>query len=171
MQISYTESANEEGFLIDPMERVIELARHNVAAGGRPFACVIVRGGELIAEGPNLVAQTHDPTAHAEVVAIRAACRRLGSEHLHGCEVYVLAYPCPMCLAALYYCSPDRVVYAVAREDYAAHYRDDRRYFEFESFYGEFAKPAAERRLPTLRATGAGALEIYREWGRQNQAC
>lgn len=154
----------------DPMRRVVELARDNVRGGGRPFACVIVKAGELIAESPNLVAQTHDPTAHAEVLAIRAACQRLGTEHLTGCEIYVLAYPCPMCLAALYYCSPERVVYAVQREDYAEHYRDDRRYFAFEDFYAEFAKSPEERRLPTRRSANGGALEVYRTWQHANPA-
>ena len=148
------------------MTRVIELAARNVEAGGRPFACVITRDGEVIAESPNLVAQTNDPTAHAEVVAIREACRRLGTEHLVGCEVHVLAYPCPMCLAALYYCSPDRVHYAVAREDYSVFYRDDRRYFDFDGFYEEFAKAPGDRRLPALRSPVVGALDIYRRWAR-----
>jgi guanine deaminase len=86
---------------MDPVARTIELARRNVEEGGRPFACVIVRNGELIAESPNLVAQTNDPTAHAEMLAIRAACAKLQTETLSDCEIYALSHPCPMCLGAL----------------------------------------------------------------------
>src|SRR5262249_40884793 len=87
---------------------------------GVPFSCLIVKDGTILAEGVNLVAQTHDPTAHAEICAIRKATARLQTEHLTGCEFYILAHPCPMCLAAMYYCSPDRVIFNTKREDYAA---------------------------------------------------
>lgn len=73
----------------------------NVEEGGRPFATVIVRDGEIIAESPNMVAQTNDPTAHAEILAVRDACRKLGTEHLSDCDIYILASPCPMCLGSL----------------------------------------------------------------------
>ena len=95
---------------MDLVRSTIELAFENVENGGRPFACVISRDGEVIAESPNLVVQTHDPTAHAEIVTIRQACRRLGTENLEGHDIYVLALPCLMCLETLYCCSPDRVV-------------------------------------------------------------
>jgi len=114
---------------MDLIQRTIELANANVERGGRPFACIIARRGEIIAEAVNLVAQTHDPTAHAEICAIREAAAKLGSEHLTGCEFYILAHPCPMCLAAMYYCSPDRVVFITTRDDYSRYYVDDRKYF------------------------------------------
>lgn len=149
---------------MDFAERTIALAMKNVEEGGRPFATVIVRGDEIVAESPNRVAQTSDPTAHAEILAIREACRKRGSEHLTDCDVYILASPCPMCLGALYYCSPRRVVYLTTREDYAPFYRDDRRYFELDTFYAEFARPVEERRLPMVRDERAGAIEVYRRW-------
>lgn len=150
------------------IERTIELAKENVEAGGRPFACVVARDGEVVAESPNLVAQTHDPTAHAEVLAIRAACRRLGTEHLDDCDIYVLAYPCPMCLGALYYCSPNRVIFNTTREEYAAHYTDDRRYFTLRTFYDEYTKAPHERALPVHHHPSGDALEVYRRWEELN---
>ena len=98
---------------MDFVKRTIDLAMKNVEEGGRPFATVIVRDGEIVAESPNLVAQTSDPTAHAEILAVRDACK-LGTEHLSDCEIYILA-ACPMCLGSLYYCSPKRVVYITTR--------------------------------------------------------
>lgn len=153
---------------MDFAQRTIDLARGNVEDGGRPFATVIVRDGEVIAESPNLVAQTNDPTAHAEILAIRSACTTLGTEHLTGCTIYVLAHPCPMCLGSLYYCSPDKVVFLTTREDYAPHYVDDRKYFELDSFYDEFARPWEQRRLPMRYEQYDGAVEIYQLWQRRN---
>jgi Cytidine and deoxycytidylate deaminase zinc-binding region len=98
---------------MDFVQRTIELARMNVEAGGRPFSCVIVKDEAVLAEGVNLVAQTQDPTAHAEICAIREATAKLQTEHLMGCEFYILAHPCPMCLAARYY----------TREEYGASIR------------------------------------------------
>ncbi len=149
---------------MDYVKRTIDLAMRNVEAGGRPFATVIVRDGAVVAESPNLVAQTGDPTAHAEILAIREACRKLGTEHLDDCDIYILASPCPMCLGSLYYCSPRRVFYVTTREDYAPFYRDDRKYFELETFYAEYARPIEERRLPMVRVTDAAAIEVYRRW-------
>jgi len=148
--------------------RTIELARRNVEEGGRPFACVIVIDGEVVAESPNLVAQTHDPTAHAEILAIRDACTRLGTEHLVGATIYILALPCPMCLGSLYYCSPDRVVFLSTREAYSEYYVDDRKYFEFAGLYDEFSKRWDERRLPLQAEQRPEALEVYRRWHELN---
>lgn len=103
---------------MDFSQRTIDLAHRNVDEGGRPFATVIVDDGEVLAESPNRVAQTHDPTAHAEILAIREACAKLGTEHLTRSTIYVLAQPCPMCLGALYYCSPREVVFLTTRESY-----------------------------------------------------
>ena len=146
----------------------IDLALRNVEDGGRPFACVIVRGGDIIAESPNLVVQTNDPTAHAEVVAIREACTKLGTPDLEGCEIYVLAHPCPMCLGALYYCSPDRVIFITTRDEYAQYYKDDKKYFELETFYEEFSKSWQERRLPMDHQPDEEGLKVYERWRQLN---
>ena len=150
--------------------RTIELARANVEAGGRPFSCVIVRDSETIAEGVNLVAQTNDPTAHAEIVAIREACMLLGTENLYDCEIYVLAHPCPMCLGALYYCSPARVLFLTERRDYAQYYSDDRKYFEFAALYDEWCKPWKERRLPMEYHPRAEGIAVYELWHDRTRA-
>lgn len=154
--------------MADYVQRTIDIARNNVTAGGRPFATVIVRDGEILAESPNLVAQSHDPTAHAEILAIREACVRLGTEHLVGATIYVLAHPCPMCLGALYYCSPDEVVFLTTRDAYEPHYVDDRKYFEFDTFYPEFAKSWKQRRLPMRYEPREDAVDVYRLWQHRN---
>ncbi|RDH79089.1 nucleoside deaminase [Mycolicibacterium moriokaense] len=153
---------------MDFVTRTIELARQNVMEGGRPFATVIARGGEVLAESANQVAQTHDPTAHAEILAIRAACTALGTENLAGATIYVLAHPCPMCLGSLYYCSPDEVVFLTTRETYAQYYADDRKYFELNTFYDEFAKPWEQRRLPMRYDARDDAVDVYRLWRDRN---
>jgi len=150
--------------VVDFAARTIDIARRNVAEGGRPFATVIVKDGEVLAESPNRVAQTHDPTAHAEILAIREACMRAGTEHLIGTTIYVLAHPCPMCLGALYYCSPDEVVFLTTREEYAPHYVDNRKHFELDTFYAEFAKPWQQRRLPMRWESREDAVDVYRYW-------
>jgi guanine deaminase len=152
----------------DYVQRTIDIARNNVTAGGRPFATVIVRDGEILAESPNLVAQSHDPTAHAEILAIREACVRLGTEHLVGATIYVLAHPCPMCLGALYYCSPDEVVFLTTRDAYEPHYVDDRKYFELDTFYPEFAKSWEQRHLPMRYEPREDAVVVYRLWQHRN---
>ncbi|MFF8812208.1 nucleoside deaminase [Streptomyces pactum] len=153
---------------MDFVQRTIDLARQNVAEGGRPFATVIVKDGEILAESANKAARTSDPTAHAEILAIREACVRLGTEHLTGTTIYVLAHPCPMCLGSLYYCSPDEVVFLTTRDAYEPHYVDDRKYFELDTFYEEFAKPWDERRLPMRHEPRDAAVEVYRLWQERN---
>ena len=153
---------------MDPARRTIELAFENVEYGGPPFACVISRCGEVIAESPNLVVQTHDPTAQTEIAAIRQACQRLWTENLEGHHVYVLAHPCPMCLGALYYCSPDRVVRNTTRDEYSRYYKDDRKYFELENFHDEFSKPWQERQLPMEHRPDEEGVEGYRRWRESN---
>lgn len=154
---------------MDFVKRTIDLAMKNVEAGGRPFATVIVRDGEVLAESPNRVAQTNDPTAHAEILAIRDACRKLGTEQLTDCDIYILASPCPMCLGALYYCSPKQVIYLTTREDYAPFYKDNRKYFELETFYDEFSKPIEERRLPMIQRKDDGTIKVYQRWHELNR--
>lgn len=153
---------------MDFAQRTIDLARQNVAEGGRPFATVIVKDDEILAERANQVAQTHDPTAHAEVLAIRHACMQLGTENLVGTTIYVLAHPCPMCLGALYYCSPDQVVFLTSRDEYEPYYVDDRKYFELATFYQEFAKPWEQRRLPMRHEPSDAAVDVYRFWRERN---
>jgi len=152
----------------DFAQRTIDLARRNVAEGGRPFATVIVKDGEVLAESANKVAQTNDPTAHAEILAIREACMKLGTEHLFDSTVYVLAHPCPMCLGSLYYCSPKAVVFLTTRESYEQYYLDDRKYFEVSTFYEEFGKGWQQRRLPMSYEPRDAAVAVYRLWNQRN---
>lgn len=154
--------------MTDFVQRTIDLARQNVEEGGRPFATVIVRNGEVLAESANKVAQTHDPTAHAEILAVREACMKLGTEHLVDCTIYVMAHPCPMCLGSLYYCSPKEVVFLITRESYEGYYLDDRKYFEVSTFYEEFAKGWDERRLPMRYEPRPAAVDVYRLWNERN---
>lgn len=152
----------------DFAQRTIELARRNIAEGGRPFATVIVQDGQILAESANKVAQTNDPTAHAEILAIREACMKLQTEHLVDTTIYVLAHPCPMCLGSLYYCSPKEVVFLTTRELYEEFYLDDRKYFEVSTFYDEFAKSWDQRRLPMRYQREDSAVEVYRLWNERN---
>ena len=150
---------------MDFAQRAIEIARTSVAEGGLPFGTVIVKDGEMLAEGRNLVPETHDPTDHAEIRAIREACRKLGSEKLTGCTVYAIAHPCPMCLGALYHCAPDEVVFMATREatsPYMAGGKD--RYIDPGRFYDEFAKPWDQRRLPMRYQPCEDALDVYKLW-------
>ncbi|MFE7084327.1 nucleoside deaminase [Priestia megaterium] len=154
---------------MDFVNRTIELALQNVEQGGRPFACVVVKNEEIVAESANQVAQTNDPTAHAEILAIRKACEKLQTEHLTECDIYILASPCPMCLGALYYCSPKKVEFITTREDYAPYYRDDRKYFELETFYSEYAKPSEDRRLPLFYNRSSKGIDVYKRWHELNK--
>lgn len=112
------------------LDLAVELAVRNVAEGGGPFGAVVVRGGELVATGQNRVTRDLDPTAHAEVQAIRAACRKLGSFSLAGCELYTSCEPCPLCASASLWARLDRVVFAADRHDAAAGGFDDRAFYE-----------------------------------------
>ena len=149
---------------MDFVKRTIELAKENVKAGGRPFACLVVKDGKNLVEAANLVAQTHDPTAHAEVVAIQKGSKILKSEHFTGCTFYILAHPCPMCLAAMYYCSPEKVVFITTRDEYSNHYIDDRKYFTLHNFYEEVGKPWKERSMPMEHQPDKEAIEVYKMW-------
>lgn len=112
------------------LAEAVELARRNVAAGGGPFGAVVVRAGEVVATGTNRVTAELDPTAHAEVTAIRGACRALGTFQLSGCVLVSSCEPCPMCLAAALWARLDRVLYAADRDDAAAAGFDDRAFYE-----------------------------------------
>ena len=141
------------------LSRAIELARRSVAAGGGPFGAVVTRGDEVLAEGANRVTLDRDPSAHAEVVAIRAACAAVGSHELGGCTVYASCEPCPMCLATLWWARVERVVFAATREDAAAAGFDD------AAVYAEITRPLDERRLPLerrLAERGGGPFDDWR---------
>jgi guanine deaminase len=140
------------------IERVIELAVANVREGGGPFAALVARDGEVIAEGANRVTLANDPTAHAEIVAIREACRKLGAFQLAGCDVYASCEPCPMCLGALYWARPARVIFAASRADAAAAGFDD------EFVYEQLARPYGERALPMVRIAAPRAGEPFAAW-------
>jgi guanine deaminase len=145
-----------------PMRRAIALSRERMRAGdGGPFGAVIVRHGEVIAEGWNQVVSANDPTAHAEVMAIRRACASLGSFELSDCAIYTSCEPCPMCLAAIYWARLGRICYAADRSDAAAAGFDD------ELLYQEIALPIEERSIPTTRMLSAEAREAFEEWVRK----
>jgi tRNA(Arg) A34 adenosine deaminase TadA len=143
----------------DFMGRAIELSVERMRSGkGGPFGAVIVKDGEIIAEGFNQVTSANDPTAHAEVTAIRAACAKLGRFDLKGCEIYTSCEPCPMCLAAIYWARLDRIIYANDRDQAAATGFDD------EFLYREIPKPIAERSIPTERFMAQEASVAFDEW-------
>lgn len=145
----------DAGFL----REAIALARQHMLAGeGGPFGAVIVRDGGIIARGWNLVTTTNDPTAHAEVVAIREACARLGTFRLDGCVLYASCEPCPMCLAAAYWSRVSRLVFAASREDAAAAGFDD------DFLYRELPLPVSSRQLPTTQSLREEARKVFREW-------
>jgi tRNA(Arg) A34 adenosine deaminase TadA len=141
------------------LERAIELSKAGMRSGkGGPFGCVIVRDGKIIGEGCNEVATTNDPTAHAEVVAIRNACKALNSFQLTGCDVYASCEPCPMCLGAIYWARPKRVIYANTKHDAADINFDD------EFIYEEIEKPDAERSVFFIHYPHQQAKEVFEEW-------
>jgi len=141
------------------MQRAIALATENVASGaGGPFGAVVVRDGEIIATGVNRVTATKDPTAHAEVVAIRAACEALGDFQLTGCQVYTSCEPCPMCLAAIYWARCEAIFYGNTAADAAAAGFDD------SFLYQELKVPLNERKIPIARLLGDEAIRSFQLW-------
>ena len=141
------------------MQRAIALATENVVSGkGGPFGAVIVRDGAAIAEGMNCVTRENDPTAHAEVCAIRAACGALGTFNLQGCEIYTSCEPCPMCLAAIYWARIDRIWYGNTSADAA------RIAFDDAFLYRELALPARERAIPSSMLLREQAWESFQAW-------
>ena len=141
------------------MRRAIALSLRAIRTNrGMPFGAVIVRDGEVIAEAHNTVTSENDPTAHAEMNAIRAACAKLGRFRLEGCEIYASGEPCPMCLAAIYWARLDRIYYANRQED------ANRVGFSDESFYREISLPPERRRIPMSRLLGDEAVAVFSEW-------
>jgi tRNA(Arg) A34 adenosine deaminase TadA len=141
------------------MRAAIQLSRAKMRANcGGPFGAVVVREGRIIARGWNRVTSACDPTAHAEIMAIRAACRRLKTFHLAGCELYTSCEPCPMCLAAIYWARLPRVYYANTRRDAA------RIHFDDDWMYRELARPLTRRKIPLRQLLRAEALQVFAEW-------
>jgi len=135
------------------------MAIANVREGrGGPFAAIVARDGHIIARGTNQVTSTNDPTAHAEIVAIRNACRALGRFQLTGCDIYTSSEPCPMCMGAIYWARPSRVYFAATRADAAAIG------FEDDYIYRQLALPPAARDLPLIQMMREDALAAFAEW-------
>ncbi|PKP01734.1 MAG: tRNA-specific adenosine deaminase [Bacteroidetes bacterium HGW-Bacteroidetes-9] len=145
------------------MAEAIKLAQENILAGnGGPFGAVIVKNGEIIAKGSNHVTTWNDPTAHAEVVAIREACASLGSFQLDGCEIYTSCEPCPMCLGAIYWARPDRIFYAAGKEDAA------RAGFDDAFIYHEIDLIPANRSIAAIQFMRDEANEVFNQWINSN---
>jgi guanine deaminase len=141
------------------MARAIQLSLENVRSrSGGPFGTVIVKQGNVIAEGVNQVTATNDPTAHAEMLAIRQACQNLQRFELSGCDLYTSCEPCPMCLSAIYWARIDRVYFAGLAEDAA------QAGFSDSSIYREITRPRSEREIPMIQVMREEALEAFRAW-------
>jgi guanine deaminase len=140
------------------IERCLELARHSITKNGGPFGAIIVRNGRIIAEGTNCVVNHHDPTAHAEIVAIREACQQLNTHILDECEIYCSCEPCPMCLSAIYWARLKKVYYSASRED-AANVGFDDAYI-----YEELSLNNAQRALNTFQVLPEQGKAVLDEW-------
>ena len=140
------------------MREAIRLSRENIANGGGPFGAVIARDGEIIATGVNRVTSENDPTAHAEVSAIRRAAQVLGTFNLSGCEIFTSCEPCPMCLGAIYWAHIDKVYYANTKDDAKAIGFDD------SFIYDELALPRDGRKLPAEAMMRNEAIKAFEEW-------
>ncbi len=150
-EISAAERAN--------MMRAVNLSLEKMRSNeGGPFGAVITRNGEVISEGWNQVTSSNDPTAHAEVMAIRKACEKLGTFSLEGCEIYSSCEPCPMCLSAIYWARLDRLYFANSRDDAKAIGFDDAHIYE------EVGKPVHERVIPTVHMHLPEAAAVFAEW-------
>jgi len=141
------------------MARAIELAIENVRSGrGGPFGAVVVKDGRILASGTNQVTSSNDPTAHAEVVAIRAACAALGTFQLDGCDLYTTCEPCPMCLGAIYWARIGRVFFGGTAADAAAAGFDD------AFIYQQLEVPIDQRKIPFIQMMREEALACFQEW-------
>lgn len=143
------------------MSRAIQLSVENVRAGGGPFGAVIVKDKKIIAEAANQVTATNDPTAHAEVLAIRAACAVLKTFELRDCAIYTSCDPCPMCLGAIYWARLSRVYFAGDASDAAQHGFDD------SLIYRELTLPGSQRSIPMIQMMREAALVAFRAWQAQ----
>jgi len=141
------------------MLRAIELSLENVRSGkGGPFGAVVIKDGTIVGEGANQVLSTNDPSAHAEVIAVRAACRKLDAFQLGGCEIYTSCEPCPMCMGLIYWARPDAVYYANTKEDAASIGFDD------ALIYRELALKPGQRSIPMEQLMRDEALAAFRAW-------
>jgi len=141
------------------MQRAIDLAEKGIDSNaGGPFGAVIVKDNKIISEGYNKVTSTNDPTAHAEIIAIKAACKKLNSFQLDDCTIYTSCEPCPMCLGAIYWARPKNVFYACNREDAAMIDFDD------QFIYDELKKQIDKRRIEFKNIMKKEALKIFKKW-------
>ena len=141
------------------MRMAIALSEQNVTNNmGGPFGAVIVKSGEVVAASANTVVPTNDPTAHAEISAIRLACQKLNTYNLQGCVIYTSCEPCPMCLGAIYWAHLDKIYYANTKADAAAINFDD------QFIYEELERPMADRKLPVEQLLKEEALEAFKMW-------
>ena len=141
------------------MKEAIALSVANVETGkGGPFGAVVVKDGKIIASAVNQVTASNDPTAHAEIIAIREACRILNTFSLQGCEIYTSCEPCPMCLGAIYWARPDKLFYANTKEDAAAIQFNDK------FIYEELTKPINDRKLFTRQLLRDEAMDAFKKW-------
>jgi guanine deaminase len=141
------------------MKEAIDMAKKGMQNNeGGPFGAVIVKDGKIIGRGNNKVTSTNDPTAHAEVTAIRDACKNLGSFQLDNCELYTSCEPCPMCLGAIYWARPSVIYYACTKQDAADIEFDD------DFIYKEIATPIPERKIKTIQVMREEGLEAFKIW-------
>ena len=143
------------------MLRAIELSISSANGTGGPFGCVIVKDDKIIAEGSNKVTFSNDPTAHAEIVAIREACKKLNTFNLSGCDLYASCEPCPMCLSAIYWSHVDNIFYANTREDAKKINFDD------SLIYSEISKKNEDRKIPIKQILRDEALEAFEIWDKK----
>ena len=143
------------------MLRAIELSISSANGTGGPFGCVIVKDDKIIAEGSNKVTFSNDPTAHAEIVAIREACKKLNTFNLSGCDLYASCEPCPMCLSAIYWSHVDNIFYANTREDAKKINFDD------SLIYSEISKKNEDRKIPIKQMLRDEALKAFEIWNKK----
>jgi len=143
------------------MLRAIELSISSANGTGGPFGCVIVKDDKIIAEGSNKVTFSNDPTAHAEIVAIREACKKLNTFNLSGCDLYASCEPCPMCLSAIYWSHVDNIFYANTREDAKKISFDD------SLIYSEISKKNEDRKIPIKQMLRDEALKAFEIWNKK----
>lgn len=146
---------NKEAFMLEAVHAALK-GMHNNEGG--PFGCVIVKDGKIVGRGNNKVTANNDPTAHAEVMAIRDACKNLGSFQLEGCQIYTSCEPCPMCFGAIYWARPDKVFYGCSKKDAADVDFDD------EFIYKEIELPYEKRSIPFEQFARDIALEPFQKW-------
>lgn len=149
----------EDKFMIEAIQLSKEGMDNNE---GGPFGCIIVKEGKIVGRGNNKVTSANDPTAHAEIVAIRDACKNIGTYQLEGCEIYTSCEPCPMCLGAIYWARPSVIYYANTREDAAQIGFDD------SMIYDEMKAEIGDRKIPIINKGREKAIEIFKNWSHKH---